>query len=317
MRAFGALRLLVSGSIALALGLCALDGLRGAPAHVASSACEGNRPPLPTLLYELRSGAFPGQGCPDVAVHVPERFDATRRPAAVVYFHGWNGCAGVSLSDDDAPCTDGGEPRQASALARQIDESGVNALLIAVELRADAPTGEPGQLAEPGGLRGLLSELFVEHLAEPLGCTLEVDCLDRIVVMAHSGGYQAAASVLARGDLPQISEVDLLDGLYGADDIFEGWALDSAERFDGSRRFVDLYTCCGGTLERSRKLADLIRSRVGGAASAVMFDDDGEGEMTEKALAFPIVFKRVPEEHADVPRTRFRTLLEAAGIAPR
>jgi hypothetical protein len=166
-------------------------------------------------------------------------------------------------------------------------------------------------MAAPGGLRDLLRELFGEHLAEPLGCAVEVDRLDRVVVMAHSGGYQAAASVLARGEIPQTTEVELLDGYYGADDIFRRWALDAAERFDGSRRFVDLYTCCGGTAERSRALADLIRD----AAPAAMYDDDGDGELTPRALASPVVVKRVGEQHGDLPRTRARALFEAAGFA--
>jgi hypothetical protein len=187
-------------------------------------------------------------------VHVPPGFDATRRPGVVVYFHGWNGCAEVALGDDDAPCSDGGDPRVASHLAAQLDATRANALLVAVELRADMPTGEPGQLATLGGLRALLRELFDEHLAADLGrpCSLEVDALERVVVVAHSGGYQAAAAVLAMGDVPSITEVVLLDALYGADEVFARWVGDAG--FDASRRLVDLYTCCGGTLERSRRL---------------------------------------------------------------
>ncbi len=75
----------------------------------------------------------------------------------------------------------------------------------------------------PDGLRDLLRELFSEHLAYLLGCTLDVEALVRVVVMAHSGGYQAAASALRYGGLPGITEVDLLDAFYGADGIFEDW----------------------------------------------------------------------------------------------
>jgi hypothetical protein len=315
MRAGRALPVLLSCSVVLTLGGCAIDGPRRTPPHVGVTACEGKRPPLPTLFYELRSGAFAGSNRPDVAVHVPPGFDATRSPSAVVYFHGWNGCVAASLSDEDIPCTEGGEPRHASALASQLDEAHVNALLIAVELRADAPTGEPGQLAAPGALRELLRELFVEHLAEPLGCALDVDRLDRVVIVAHSGGYQAAASVLARGDVPQITELDLLDSYYGADEVFRGWAIDAVDRFDGSRRFVDLYTCCGGTLERSRAMAALLRSRPGGDSSLHDDDGPGEGELGEAQLASPVVLARVSEPHEDLPRTRFRALVEASGIA--
>jgi hypothetical protein len=275
--------------------------------------CSGDRPPLPdTLTYELRAGAFPGSGRPDVAVHVPPGFDATRRPGVVVYLHGWNGCVTAALSEDDVPCSEGGDPRTASALARQMDEARANAILVAVELRADMPTGEPGHLADSGGMRALLHELLSEHLAEPLGCTLDVDELDRIVVIAHSGGYQAAASVLVFGELPQITEVDLLDAYYGADDVFTSWALDAVAQFDGSRRFVDIYTAGGGTLERSRAAAKLIRKAPG--AGSMLLDDDGDADLSEDELAFPVVVKRVPRSHAELPRAYFRALVEAAGF---
>jgi hypothetical protein len=250
-------------------------------------------------------------------VHVPPGFDAAHAPGAVVYFHGWNGCAPVALADEDAPCSDGGDPRRAGALAAQIDEARVNAILVAVELRADMPTGEPGLVASSGGLRALLRELLDEHLAEPLGCHLAVDALERIVVVAHSGGYQAAAAAIAMGDLPAISEVDLLDADYGADDVFLGWASDAVRRFDGSRRFVDLYTCCGGTVAHSRELARRLRlEEAAGArsASVMVRDDDSEADLDETALAFPVVLKRVPLAHADLPRAFVAPLLAAAGF---
>src|SRR5580692_12486978 len=72
-------------------------------------ACQGDRAPLPDILYsELRMGAFPGSSHPDVAVHVPRGFDATRRPGVVIYIHGWWNCIESALSPVDVPCTDGG-----------------------------------------------------------------------------------------------------------------------------------------------------------------------------------------------------------------
>jgi hypothetical protein len=280
-----------------------------------ATACEGNRPPLsPALAFELRAGAFPGSGHPDVAVHVPPGFDATRRPGVVVYFHGWNGCVGTSLADEDAPCTEDGDLRMASGIAAQMDEARVNALLVAVELRVDLPTGEPGRLAMPGGLRDLLRELFTDQLAGPLGCTLDVDGLDRVVLMAHSGGYQAAASVLRYGGIAPITEVDLLDALYGADDIFVDW-LEGAARGDDPRlRFVDLYTSGGGTAERSRAFA--ARAHRIAFEDLVRDDDTCCAELSDDDLARPIVFKRVPLEHSRLPRAYVGQLARAAGFAP-
>jgi hypothetical protein len=320
---FAALAALALGSALLSIdapvGARSTKPAAGPPRDL--SACEGGRADLPrALFYDLRGGAFPGLGHPDVAVHVPARFDATRSPGLVVYLHGWNGCVAAALSADDSACADGGLPRPGADLASQVDDAGVNALLVAIEVRVDMPSGEPGQLAMPGGLRDLLRELFSDHLAGALGCALTVDALDRAVVIAHSGGYQAAASVLSLGDVPRITEVDLLDALYGADDVFADWIKARSARFDprveGGVRFVDLYTCCGGTVAGSRALAriagdTLAAARLGGA----FYDDDGDRDVDTDALAHSIVFKRVPREHAAMPGAYVRPLLEAAGFA--
>jgi hypothetical protein len=286
-----------------------------------ASACEGARDALPDVLfYGLRTGAFPGLLHPDVAVHVPTGFDATRRPGLVLYFHGWQGCVGAAMASEDAPCSEDGGPRSSSNLARQIDESRINALLAAVEIRVDMATGEPGRLAMPGGLRDLLRELFDEHLAEPLGCKLQVDALDRVVVVAHSGGYQAAAGALALGDVPRITEVDLVDALYGADDIFLRWMKSEIARYDprvhDGLRFVDLYTCCAGTAEGSVELARGARESLAAEGLAgVLYEDDGNQDLDPTALTHAVVFKRVPGPHSDLPRRYLRGLVEAAGFA--
>jgi len=276
------------------------------------STCEGGRSPLSAALeYQLRGGAFPGLRRPDVAVHIPQGFDATGRPGLVLYFHGWQSCVQAALSATDVACGDDGSLRPAADLIAQVDASRINAILVAVEVRADALTGEPGQLAMPGGARSLLRELFAEKLAAPLGCTLGPDALDRIVVVAHSGGYQAAAS---------ISEVDMLDALYGGQDIFARWIADDAARFDsqvsGGLRFVDLYTCCAGTQGSSRSMARRARDILGaaGLAQGVREEDSGS-DLDEKDLSVPVLFKRVGRAHADLPRAYVRALLEAAGFA--
>jgi len=318
------------GAALVVLAIASLDaplwprsgGPSPAPDPIATrSACAGARGDLPeTLFYALRSGAFSGAASPDVAVHVPRGFDATWRPGLVIYFHGWQGCVTAALSAEDTPCVDAGPPRTGIGLASAIDAAGANALLLAVELRSDLPTGEPGRMAMPGGLRDLLRELFSEHLADPLGCTLAVDALDRVVLVAHSGGYQAAASVLAFGDVPRITEVDLLDGLYGADDEFFRWVESQAPRFDprvnDPLRLVDLYTCCGGTAEASRALAQRVRGTfAGGGLSGALSDDDVEAPVEASTLAHGVVFQRVPGPHGDLPRTYFRELVQASGFA--
>jgi hypothetical protein len=283
------------------------------------TACEGQRPALPqALFFELRTGAFPGSGHPDVAVHVPPGFDATRRPGLVLYLHGWRGCAAAAFSSDEGACGDAGTP--GTDLASQIDAAGVNVLFVALETRFGLPTGEPGELAMPGLGRDLLRELLAEHLSGPLGCDLSVDAIDRIAIVAHSGGYQSAAGLLALGDLPRVGEVVLLDALYGADDTFARWIDDRAARLDpradDAIRFVDLYTCCGGTAEASRTLARRTGAALAAAAMPyAMFDDDTDEDLAPAMLQHPVVFKRVPLPHAALPGAYTRAIVESAGFA--
>lgn len=274
----------------------------------------------PLLSYELRSGAFPASGHADVAVHIPPGFDARRRPGVILYLHGWLGCVQAALGDVDTSCSEDGDPRPAGNLATQLDASRANALLVALELRVDTPTGEPGQLAMPGAGRALLRELFTEHLSGAIGFPLEVDALDRVVIIAHSGGYQAAAALLRFGDLPRVTEVVLLDALYGGEETFLDFVRGSVASFDprapALRRFVDLYTCCAGTVGHS----DAMRAAASEAVSAAgwpqaLYASDLDDDLAPAALDHAIVFKRVPQSHSELPRRYVATLLEAAGFA--
>jgi hypothetical protein len=297
------------------------------PPKTEQTACAGARDPLPDVLsYKLSAGAFAGSGAPDVAVHVPPGFDGTWRPGMVVYFHGWNGCAAAAMTGDDVSCTDGGTPHPGADLVRQLDDAEVNALLVAVELRVDMPTGEPGKLAMPGGLRDLLRELLAERLAAPLGCTIDIDALDRVVLVAHSGGYQALAGALTVGDVPRVTEVDLLDALYGHEDEFLEWIRAQRERFDPDvadpLRFVDLYTCCGGTADASRALARRAADALGtdpSSGSRVFCASDAEptGAIGGATLAHGVVFQHVAGSHGALPRAYFGDLVRSAGFAHR
>jgi hypothetical protein len=290
------------------------------PSAGALAACAGARAPLPkALFFELPSAAFPGSGNADVAVHVPPGFDATRRPGVVLYLHGWRGCAAAAFTSDEGTCGDAGSA--GTDLAAELDAAGVNALFVALETRFGLPTGEPGQLAMPGDGRQLLRELFTERLAGPLGCILPLEAIDRVALVAHSGGYQAAAALLSLGDLLSVGEVALLDALYGGDDVFARWIEARAARFDprsdDAARFIDLYTTTGGTAAGSRALADRSRGMLGRAGLAnALFEDDGEGDLGPEMLRHPVVFKRVPRPHAALPAAYARLVFEAAGFAP-
>ena len=81
-------------------------------------------------------------------------------------------------------------------------------------------------------------------------------------------------------------------------------------------RFVDLYTCCGGTTDGSRALARRAAEALTRAGvPEALADDDVEAPVEASALAHGVVFKRVPGPHGELPRAFLRELLQAAGFA--
>jgi hypothetical protein len=284
--------------------------------------CQGARDTeaLPDILaFNLRSAPFPSTEHPDVAVHVPEGFDGTLDPGVIVFFHGWENCVVNVLGNVDAACTPDGPVRDALHLAEQLDAARANAILVAVEGRFDVAAGDPGQLLVPGSFRELLHELLVEHLDDPLGCELDVDDLDRVVVASHSGGYQSVSAVLKVGQVP-IAEVVLLDSLYGEIGVFNDWIATSPARFDPLRddalRWVNVYTCCGGTSDNSRAMAGGVwNALVAAGRDDAVYQDDTTATIAPLDLARPIVFKLTDLPHADVPKNWFRPLVEASGFA--
>ena len=171
-----------------------------------------------------------------------------------------------------------------------------------------------------GDLSALLHELLVDHLDAVLGCPLDVTSLDRVVISSHSGGYWAAASVLAMGDVPSIREVDLLDSLYGEIPTFYSWAQ------TGITLWIQPVSSC--TVERHlhrdrrhrRQLAD-----DGDRHAELGFDDAGLGSselddlttdtLDAGAYLHPVIFKLGSLTHDESRSTTSRSCAKSSGFA--
>jgi hypothetical protein len=274
----------------------------------------------PVLFYDLRSAPFPDASTPSVAVHIPPGFDPGNRPGVIAFFHGFDNCVSNVVGDTDTPCVDGGEARASYGLADQIDSAHVNAILVAVELEVDEATGNPGQLGTMGDFHDLLHELFTEHLDSVLGCPLDVDDLDRVVVSSHSGGYEAAADVLAYGMVPQVTEVDLLDSLYGETPTFYGWVTSNIARFDPTRadelRWMDIYTSSGGTEANSQDMAASAAEWLADAGlEGSLWNDETTDTLDAATYEHPMIFKLSALSHDGVPAYYVKELAMASGFA--
>ncbi len=274
------------------------------------------------LVFGLDHGAFPSDGHPDVAVHVPAGYDACATPqSAIVYFHGFHNCVVNAIGSTPTECTPGAGARTAHHLVEQLDAAHVNAMLIAVEVAYDQASGATGRLSEDGGLRALLDELFDGHLSPLLGRPTGVDDLDTIVLASHSGGYTAVARGLDRGNVPNVREVMLFDSLYGELPVYEAFTVDQLDRFDPAAadglRFAVVYTDGGGTDARSRALAGEIAAGLDalGHADWLLFDDT-TATLPEAALGTPLVLKHSMLTHDGVVLYYFERFVSAAGLAP-
>ncbi len=276
--------------------------------------------PRYTLLYGLRGAATDDWEHPAALVYAPPQLDPGEL-AVIVYLHGLgnhieNVVRETPLSPDQ-PVAD---------LLGQLDRAGRSALLLVPELRYDGRTPDPGRLANPGALRLLLTEVL-DKLPPPLS-GLRVDDVRRLVLISHSGGYQAAAALSLRGGM-RVDELYLLDSLYGQEAAFSAVldetlaelvaAADRGPRRWAARRLINLYTRGGGTAELSRAQA----RRASAEAERLQLDPglvratDEPLEPAELPEGAAVLIQRVAVGHSELPLQFFGPLLQKSGLPAR
>lgn len=266
------------------------------------------------LLYGLKNAAFPDTEHPAALVHIPSAFTASDL-AIVIYLHG----IGNNIENVVRPVAVSGKFPVADLIGH-LDRSGRNALLVVPELRYNAASSDPGALGQPGVLRPLLEEIFARLRRQLPG--LRVDDIRHTVLISHSGGYRAAATLATTGGIP-VQELYLLDSLYGHEEAFSGFlsqllrgaTAESLRR----RRMVTLYTKTGGTYERSLALGRLARDTlhtVGGDPRWVMTSDEA---VTAASARFDarVIVQRVAVGHSEIPIQFIGRLLSTSALPLR
>lgn len=230
-------------------------------------------------LLTLPSQAFPDSGRPGAFVCIPAGTPAAQR-RVLVYFHGHS-----------SNVVDRG-PALAAALAGACHP----AVLVMPQLRWNQASGDAGQLDNEGGLRRLLADVFAQTPG------LEAWDVDGVVVdvLAHSGGYVAAAAAVERGGM-LVRGVGLFDALYGFGETFAQWML-----VDAYARLVNVYTSSTATpsLALARRLAQ-------GLASGAVLDTTGDGDVATRAVDHRAVTLRTRVAHNDVPTTYLAATVDA------
>lgn len=147
-----------------------------------------------------------------VLLAIPPNFDPRRPAVLIVFLHGNKALLSRDVID-----------RQ--MVPQQLEESGLNAVLVAPQFAVDALDSSAGRFWERNFFRQFLAEA-AEHLAKFYGKRSTRARFRRmpVVIVAYSGGYMPASAVLSVGGAGRrIAGVILLDALYGEIDTFSDW----------------------------------------------------------------------------------------------
>jgi hypothetical protein len=153
-------------------------------------------------------------------LYIPQSFDSQRPAVMVVFFHGNNATLERDVVD-----------RQ--GVPRQVEESGINAVLVAPQFAVDARDSSAGRFWEPGVFRQFLHEAGVHfaQMAGNEGLRRSFDTMP-VVLVAYSGGYLPAAFALDVGAANgRLAGVILFDALYGEQDKFADWISHRGQAF--------------------------------------------------------------------------------------
>jgi hypothetical protein len=156
-----------------------------------------------------------------IAIVIPKQFKPTRSVDLVVHFHGHRNHVDKVLTQYD--------------MIDQLQKSGRNAILIVPQGPYDAADSGFGKMEDAGGFEAMVREVVEYLYAQKKIPTTDIG---HIVLTAHSGGYNAASMICARGGLADhITDVLLFDSSYGGLENFAHWIAQ-----DHDRRLVSIFT---------------------------------------------------------------------------
>ncbi|MBS2021466.1 MAG: hypothetical protein JST92_03595 [Deltaproteobacteria bacterium] len=262
-------------------------------------------------LYTLQNAPF-SDGKPTALVYLAKGFKSTGPLNLVVHFHGWANCIENDVESTNTACTAGQPARYAHNLIGSVDASGANTVFIAIERAYDQNTSSAGRLVNAGLFRAMILELLPK-IGALAGRTYTEADLGKIVLTSHSGGYIAVAMALDRGGLTShVSEVILLDSLYGNTAEYDAWVKGGL----GNIRFATVYTGTGGTLANAQAMATRAKSWANAARlpAASMLDDRTTATLADGSFEAPLFFKRSGLAHDQVVAYYLPRILAHAGL---
>jgi hypothetical protein len=210
-----------------------------------------------------------------VGVFVPKNFKPTKSINFVVHFHGHNNHVQQVFEQYD--------------LARQMQMSGLNAVLLVPQGPRDVPDSTDGKLQyDKGSLTALLNEA-IAFLAKE-GRVSQGTTLGHVALTSHSGGYLVTTYIVDKKELAdKITDVILFDSTYGGLPAFADYCA-----ADPKHRLTSICTEHLGH-ENARLIALLLKRKV---QPRVLFEEDlTDAEIAKRG---PLIVLTTTLEHNDV-----------------
>jgi hypothetical protein len=248
-----------------------------------------------TVWMALQNAPFPAGNLPyrdrSVAVFVPKYYQpsAGKGVNLLVYFHGHRSTARDSMTS--------------KKLREQLTASGRNALLMVPQLALNAAESRPGKLERRGGFKRLVTEALTV-LAATIPDAGSSTMPGRVVLAAHSGGFQAAAMCISRGKIP-IAELYLFDAMYGYSRVFSQWIAND------NGRLVSWYGDTPMVIRWTESLKKALKfKRVPFAETA--WDKTTDAWLQQNRVAFI----KTAVEHTEIPYAggALRRVLDTSGL---
>lgn len=270
------------------------------------------------FTFRVKSALDPGHGLPNAWVYVPRAFDlASPTTHVTIIFHGWQNCIASYVSPRGAGCLSGAL-HTGYDVAAQVERSGIRSLVVVPQLAYEVKSSEGGPLAKRGGLRAFLTELVEETLEPVLGARRYAD-VDRVALVASSGGWQALIPALVDGGVDAVRDVYLLDAYYFREPL-TSYLLERLDRFDPARRDrmrFGLVFCLviSGSARVAEELGETLeaRMRASGRADLVRFRKT-LANPTFDELTPPISVVSTLMDHDEVVRKYLWQVLAASGL---
>lgn len=241
-----------------------------------------------TAALRISRSAYPvPDAAPNVIVHRPPSFDASRPYDIVVALHGWSTCINVFVRPGRVSCTARDRAENGWGVADRFDATGRNAILIVPQIAYRSHVGHAGNFEREGFARAVVDEALAAVHAEVPNVSSEGAA--RVLAVAHSAGFETAFAMSRRSGFgPKLRRVALMDGLYDVPEFFGRWARD-----DASRSLVSLHI--GGRPEQNAaRLGTYVRRALPASSVAI---NPAEVDLAAAVASHRVVIARVRGTH--------------------